>query len=430
MPAKTISFYTIGCRLNQAETAAIKHTFEAQGYSLVEQHQPADIAVINTCTVTESGDTDTRRLVNKISRMNPDAEIALVGCQAQIQKKKLAGLPNVRWIVGNARKMELVTLFARTKGLKTPQVITPTIPRDSFTMPIAGIDRSHTRANLKVQDGCDFFCSFCEIPYARGRARSREFDDIIKEARALAQGGHKEVVLTGINVGTYKNSGKTLFDVISALEGIKKLERIRISSIEPTTFSLQLIKKMKKGGKLCRFLHIPLQSGSDEILKLMRRRYSSKEFKEFVAEAMSIVPELCMGTDLIVGFPGETDFFFAQTYDLVKNFPFAYFHVFSYSARYMAKSRNLTGRVDPKVVKKRSQLLRDLSFRHRQVFLTNLIDTAQDVLFEQKKNNLWTGLTDNYVRVKVQSDQRLNNQIRSVRLASIDGQTAIGKLTG
>lgn len=422
-----ISFYTFGCRLNQSETAVVQRTFEADDrYNIVDFNKPADIVVVNTCTVTENGDTDTRRLVNKINRINPKARIALVGCQAQIQKGKLTALPNVNWVIGNARKMDFLSILKEENAPKTPQVITPTIPRDSFTVPVAGIDTAHTRANIKIQDGCDFFCLFCEIPYARGRARSRTFEDITLEAKALVAAGHKELVITGINVGTYKNRKKTIIDVIDALEQIEDLERIRISSIEPTTISLELVTKMAKQTKLCRHLHIPLQTGNNKLLKMMRRKYSVEEFGNFVQKAYETVPQICIGTDVIVGFPGETDEQFQETTERLREWPIHYLHVFSYSQRNMAKSKKLPETLSQKTIAARSKILRELSLRKRRVFYESLLGKRQKVLFEQCKNGFWTGFTDNYVRIKVKSNRTLANQFLGVTLNELDNQTIIG----
>lgn len=423
----SISFSTLGCRLNQSETAVIQNSFDAHGYRVVDISRPADIVVINTCTVTENGDADTRRLVNKINRLNPQVRIALVGCQAQVQKEKLTELKNVRWVVGNARKMELAEIFNENNDPATPQVITPVIPRDSFTVPASGIDREHTRANLKIQDGCDFFCSFCEIPYARGRARSREFADILKEARALAQNGHQELVITGINVGTYQHQGKKILDVINALEEIAGLQRIRISSIEPTTIPAGLIKKMARPSKLCRYLHIPLQSGSDAILTAMRRKYTLAEFDRFVRMAHTEVPQICIGTDIIVGFPGETEEHFRQTHEYILESPVNYVHVFSYSPRYLAKSKDSADTLPVKIIQNRSQLLRSLSQRKRRLYFESLLGTTQTVLFEQQQGSTASGLTDHYVRVKIRSERYLTNQILPVRLIAADATAVTGE---
>ncbi|MFZ0389455.1 MAG: tRNA (N(6)-L-threonylcarbamoyladenosine(37)-C(2))-methylthiotransferase MtaB [Calditrichia bacterium] len=423
-----VSFYTLGCRLNQAETAIMQSSFEKNGFQVVDFKQPAEVVVVNTCTVTENGDADTRKVVNKINRINPAARIALVGCQAQIQREKLLDMPNVRWVVGNALKMDLAEILQKSGKDEPAQTMVPVISRDSFTHSAPGIDRQHTRANLKIQDGCDFFCSFCVIPFARGRARSRVFNDILQEAGLLLQAGHRELVLTGINVGTYRFRELGIADVIDALLQLKKLERLRISSIEPTTIPWPLIERMQDSPKLCRYLHIPLQSGSPEILKAMNRQYSVADFRSFIEEVHKALPQACLGTDVIVGFPGETDRHFRQTYDLLRELPLAYFHVFSYSERPWAKSRNLPGKVDAAVIEQRSRLLRELSARKRRLFMEDKIGTAPLVLFEQKKKGYWSGLTDTYIRVKVKCDLQLSNKILPVRLNHVAGNFMSGTL--
>ncbi len=425
-----VAFYTFGCRLNQAETAILRQSFEQIGdYQIVDYRQCPDVVIVNTCTVTENGDADTRRLVNRLVRINPRVRIALVGCQAQVQKEKLLKLPNVRWVVGNARKLEMEQIL-QTGGDDShePQVIAPTIRRESFTIPFTGLDAQHTRANLKIQDGCDFFCSFCEIPYARGRARSRQFEDILKEARALVAAGHHELVLTGINIGTYHHEGRTLVDVLTALEGLEGLWRIRISSIEPTTIAPEIIEKMARGGKLCRHLHIPLQSGSDAILKAMQRQYTVREFTDFLLQVHRAVPDVCLGTDVIVGFPGETEARFEETLDLLRELPLAYFHVFSYSDREHARSSRYGDKVPREVILERSRRLRELSQRKRQLYFRRFLGKTEPVLFEQRKNGYWSGLTDTYIRVKVRGEENLENRLIPVRLEAIDGQTMQGEI--
>jgi len=425
--SRTVSFYTLGCRLNQAETAIIQRSFEQRGYSVVDIGQPSDLVVINTCTVTENGDADTRRLVNRVNRLNAEAKIVLIGCQAQVQGEKLLQLPGVQWVIGNAVKMDLVNILQDAKS-DTPQVMTPVIKRESFTIPVAGIDKKHTRANLKIQDGCDFFCSFCEIPYARGRARSRVFEDIIKEANDLADAGHQEVVLTGINLGTYHYQDKSIVDVITALETIPGLKRIRISSVEPTTIPETILQKMAAKGKLCRYLHIPIQSGSNEILQAMNRNYTVSEFTDFIQMVDRQVPDVCLGTDVMVGFPGETEGHFEETYHLLRELPFAYFHVFSYSDRSHNKSRKFSDKVPKETIIRRSQKMRELSARKRQMYLEKFLGKTEMVLIEQQKSGYWTGLTDTYIRVRARSDLDLHNQFVPVQLEQIDGQTLIGRI--
>jgi threonylcarbamoyladenosine tRNA methylthiotransferase MtaB len=422
-----VAFYTFGCRLNQAETSIMQRSFEQNDYEIVDYRRDPDVVVVNTCTVTENGDADTRKLVNKINRNNPYAKIALVGCQAQVQREKLMEMESVNWVIGNEHKMEFVKILENA-GLDTPIVDTPPIKRNSFILPVAGIDPNHTRANLKIQDGCDFFCSFCEIPYARGRARSRVFSDILKEARSLVYAGHRELVLTGINIGTYSFKKEKIADVISELERIDGLVRLRISSIEPTTIPFSILEKMAEGQKLCRYLHIPIQSGSDRVLRMMKRKYSIAEFTEFIRAAYQSIPDICLGTDVIVGFPGETDSDFERTYQLLFELPFAYFHVFSYSDRQHAKSSRHNEKVPIEKIRMRSKRLRELSCGKKNSYLQQFLGTTYHVLFEQERNGLWSGLTDNYIRVKVKSDLDLRNRLLPVNLLEIESQTMIGKL--
>jgi len=424
---KTVSFYTLGCRLNQAETAILERSFERDGYAVVDFQQPADVVVINTCTVTANTETDTRRLVHKINRLNNKAKIALIGCQAQVQKENLLELPGVFWVIGNAPKMELPRLLNQFNH-NLPQVLVPAIPKASFKILGAGIDRKHTRANLKIQDGCDSFCSFCVVPYARGRARSRDFADLLREAGELVVAGHRELVLTGINVGSYQNQGKSIVDVISALELLADLQRVRISSIEPTSIPPGLMAKMVTSQKLCRYLHLPLQSGNDEILQAMNRKYTTAEFSEFVFKARQSIPEICLGADVIVGFPGESEADFAVTYQLLQELPLTYFHVFSYSDRQQTPSSRLANKVPARLIEDRSRQLRQLGIRKRHSYLANFIGKDVSVLFEQKKDDWWHGLTDTYIRVLVKSPLNLNNQILPVRLEQIEKQSMIGSL--
>jgi threonylcarbamoyladenosine tRNA methylthiotransferase MtaB len=391
MSSNTVSFHTLGCRLNKAETAILYQQLSQAGYTVVDSYAEADIVIVNTCTVTEHGDIDTRRIVNRICRENERARIALIGCQAQTQGEKLLQMPV------------------------------------DFTIPVAGIDTKHTRANLKIQDGCDYFCSYCEIPYARGRARSRQFRDLLSEARVLASAGHRELVLTGINIGLYAQDGKTITDVISALEEIPDLERIRLSSIEATLVPDVVFEKMATGGKVCRFLHMPLQSGSDRILRVMNRKYTVAEFDSRVQQAVDTVAGICIGTDVIAGFPGEMDADFQKTFDYLESSPIAYFHVFSYSDRNHSKSRKLADKVSRATIALRSGRLRELSKQKRRRYYESQIGGVEAVLFEQNKDGFWSGLTDTYIRVRVRSDEDIGNRIIPVRLERLENQAIIGR---
>ncbi len=430
MSTQCVAFFTQGCRLNQAETAMLEQQFQRQGFRVVEPTEPADVVVVNTCTVTEKSDTDTRRLVNRLTRLNPDTKIALIGCQSQVHKEALLTLKNVHWVIGNGTKMALSDIILETYDQVDPIVMTPKMDKTSFTMSDVGVDRRHIRANLKIQDGCDFFCAFCVIPFARGPARSREFDNILTEAKQLVAANHKEIILTGINVGTYSDNGKTIADVVRQLAQIQGLERIRISSIEPTTIPTSIIDMMASSPSLCPYFHIPIQSGSDEILALMKRHYTVTEFTHFLESILNKIPDACIGTDVMVGFPGETEALFEETVNTCREAPFSYFHVFSYSERKFARSTRFSDKVPVAIIKKRSQILRELSHRKQFTYNCRFIGTTQPVLFEQEKHGLWTGLTPHFIRVYVSSQVSLKNQICEVQLEKVQDNGIIGRLVG
>ncbi|MBN1541675.1 tRNA (N(6)-L-threonylcarbamoyladenosine(37)-C(2))-methylthiotransferase MtaB [candidate division KSB1 bacterium] len=422
----TVSFYTLGCRLNQAETAVLSHRFGDCGFEVVDFDRKADLVVINTCTVTENGDADTRRVINRIRRRFPGTKIALVGCQAEVQGESLLRSAQVDYVVGNGAKMDLPDIL-RQNGTETPALLLPGIEPALFTIPTCESDPHHTRANLKIQDGCNFFCSYCEIPYARGRSRSRDFDDLVRGAEKLVQAGHREIVLTGINIGTYRHGDKTLSHVVEALEKLTGLERIRISSIEFTTLSDDLLERLAANGKLCRYLHLPLQHGHDRILKAMNRKYTIADYTAFVQKVVRRVPDVCIGTDVMVGFPGEGTSHFEQTLRVVEELPLAYFHVFSYSDRSRNKSRTFPDKVAKTDIQERSRILRELSNRKKAAFIDRFIGRKVLVLFEQEKNGWWSGVTDTFIRVQVRSEQALHNQLLAVELEKREGLTVIGK---
>lgn len=424
---KSISFHTLGCRLNQSETAVIQNSFKAKGYRVVHGFNPADIAVINTCTVTQRPEADTRKLIHRVLRINPETRIALIGCQSQIHKENLISHKNIRWVVGNDRKMDLAEIFDRHPSDEHPLVMAGAMGREPFTVPFTGTDPRHTRANLKIQDGCDFFCAFCAIPYARGRSRSRVFEDIIKEARALCRAGHKEIVITGINIGMYRFQDKNITDVIKALEDIPDLRRIRMSSIELTTIPHEILEIMGRPSKLCRHLHIPLQTADDGLLKAMGRKYRVYEFFDFLHQALDAVPGICLGTDVMVGFPGETHEIFSAVYEKLRLSPFHYFHVFSYSQRGSAQSRHLKPNVPERDLGPRSVLLRALSREKRKQFFLSHLGTRQKILVEQQKHGLSSGLTDNFIRVGILSPENLANRVIDVKLTSLGEQCVIGE---
>ncbi len=405
---------TQGCRLNQSETASLEQSFKSLEFNVVCSADQADIAVVNTCTVTENGDADTRKLVNKLVSTNSDIRIALIGCQAQVHKDDLLSLKNVQWVIGNEDKMRSHHIIDQSLHAQTPLVRTQKIARQSFRVDQSSVDSRHKRANIKIQDGCDFYCAFCVIPFARGPARSRVFEDIVRECIQLGDAGHKEIVITGINVGTYEYDGKRLADVIKAIAAINTIHRIRISSIEPTTIDKDIILMMNTEPKLCRHLHIPLQSGSDEVLSLMARKYNMDVFRSFVQWVYEMVPGVCIGTDVIVGFPGESKALFDETVANLITMPIHYMHVFSYSERKFARSKRREDKVNAAEIARRSRVLRDLSLKKRHKFNTSFKGKSLDVLVETKKKGFWSGLTDNYIRVLFEDTRDLENTITTV----------------
>lgn len=426
------SLHTLGCRLNQAETALLADRLRRDGYELVEFGRPTDLLVLNTCSVTENAEKDCRYAVRRTLRHSPHAFVAVTGCYAQTGMQVLRDLPGIDLIVGTQYKMHLPDYLPAPAALKkqpTPQVLhTKTIGREDFLLPGAG-ECGTVRAPLKIQDGCNFMCSFCLIPFARGRERSRQTDDAVREAEELVAKGHREVVLTGVNIGRYDQDGRGLIDLIRRLESIAGLERIRISSIEPTTIPDELLEYMASSSKLCRYLHVPLQSGDDGILRAMNRRYTVGDYAGLIEKAVRTIPDLGLGTDLLVGFPGEGEKEFANTLRVAEELPFSYFHVFSFSKRPGTAAARLTNPVNSATVKARTRILSELSRAKRLAFYQTRIGRTVRVLFETKQENgLWTGLTSDFMKVGVPSDADLTNRIRNVVITGAMDGLAVGHL--
>ncbi len=430
---KHVTLYTVGCRLNQSETAVLTDRLTGMGYRKVAYGEPTDVLVLNTCTVTEHAEADCRRVIRQTLRRSPHALVAVTGCYAQTGVTMLQNIPGVDLVLGNQYKMLLpdyVEELSRGHKRSAPLIRhAGTLDRDDFVQDGVGAYAT-TRANLKIQDGCNFMCAFCLIPFARGRERSRLIGDTLREAAQLVERGHRELVLTGVNIGRFANGATGLLDLIRQLETIPGLARIRISSIEPTTIPDALLEYMGTSRKLCRFLHVPLQSGDDAVLSAMNRRYSAREYAAWVERAVRAIPDLCVGTDVLVGFPGETDRQFSETCRVIQDLPLAYAHVFSYSARPGTRAVRLHGFVPPSMIKARNRRVTQLSRTKRLQFYRRFLDQDCLVLFESPGNDgmLWTGVTDNFIRVGVAHSGSLANQIRSVRLTGATEHMALGQL--
>ena len=415
------SFHTLGCRLNQAETASISATFASQGYQIVDYGADTDVCVINTCSVTDGAEAKCRQAVRAVLRRSPQAYVVVTGCYAQVGKDALRAIDGLDLIVGTAHKMQVVDLIDTTRKEAEPRVVhTAKIARDDFALNVVGDYSNHTRANLKIQDGCNFACAFCIIPFSRGGARSRQLPDILSEARGLVAKGHREIVLTGVNIGTYSIGNQDLLQVIQALEDIDGLERLRISSIEPTTIPDGLVDWMATSAKLCPYLHVPLQSGDDGVLRRMKRRYTRAEFSAFIERVAERVPGVCLGTDAMVGFPGEDDTAFTNTRLLLADLPLAYCHVFSYSERPRTYAQRYTEQVPPVEIQARSRALRELSARKKAAFYRRHVGSTVRVLFERRENSgLYTGFSDSYLKVGVEASSDLSNKMAMVRLVDV-----------
>jgi len=426
-----VTLYTLGCRLNQAETALLNNGFQRVGFAPVEFGQDTDVFVINSCTVTEGAEMECRRIVRQVLRHSPEAFVAVTGCYAQTGVEVLRGIEGIDLIVGNQFKMqlpEIIPPFPRLKKQPVPMVHHGRIDPENFFIEGVGAYNT-TRANLKIQDGCQFMCSFCLIPFARGRERSRFLEDAVREAEELVEGGHRELVLTGVNIGQYRDGAADLLVLIQRLEAIERLERIRMSSIEPTTVPESLLDYMSSSRKLCRYLHVPLQSGDDRILQAMNRRYSVRDYQEAMEAALQRIPDVCFGTDVLVGFPGEGSREFANTQAVVRNLPFAYLHVFSYSPRPGTAAIKLSHQVSPAMIKERSRALREASDQKRTVFQQRFLGRRVSVLFEAAEvEGYWPGLTDNFLRVAVRSSHRLHNTIQPVVVTGLMSDKVLGLL--
>jgi len=416
-----VSFHTLGCRLNQSETALMMESFRQKGYQIVEHGRPADVSVINTCSVTERADARCRQEIRKVRKCAPTALICAVGCYAQADPQKVQSIEGIDFVVGTDKKYRLVDLIQKhkQKTAQSPLVLVSNRPDTSdFDYPIAGYYPTNTRANIKIQDGCNFACSFCLIPRIRGLPHSRRLGDIMAEGYELVRRGHKELVITGVNIGLYRFEDKNIGHVAKALSQIPELERIRISSIEPSTIPTELIQWMSTSPKACQHLHIPLQSGDDKILSRMKRIYTTQQYSDFIHRVTRMMPLMGLGTDVIVGFPGETDASFKNTYEFVRSLPFTYLHVFTYSDRDKTLAKNYPDKVHSSIVKQRVQKMLTLGRQKRKTFYKKFLKQKMSVLFETVDGDgMRKGFTHNYIRVGTNPNQAQENRIHQVILS-------------
>lgn len=424
---KKVAFYTLGCKLNFSETSTIARSFEEEGYQRVDFDDPADIYVINTCSVTENADKQFKQIVRKALKTNPKAFLAAVGCYAQLKPEELASVDGVDLVLGAKEKFNITQYIDDLTKNNEGVVHSCEISETDFYVGSYSIG-DRTRAFLKVQDGCDYKCTYCTIPMARGISRSDTIENIIANAKKISEKGIKEIVLTGVNIGDYgkgefgnKKHEHTFLELVQALDKVEGIERLRISSIEPNLIKDETIDFIAQSNSFVPHFHIPLQSGSNEILKKMKRRYLRELYVSRVAKIREVMPDACIGVDVIVGFPGETDEHFLETYYFLNDLDISYLHVFTYSERDNTEAVLMDGVVPDAVRAKRSKMLRGLSAKKRNAFYTSQLGKEKTVLFESdNKQGYIHGFTENYVKVKAPWDPSLVNTLHKVKLTKID----------
>ena len=424
---KKVAFYTLGCKLNFAETSTIARSFEEEGYIRVDFDDPADIYVINTCSVTENADKQFKQIVRKALKTNPKAFLAAVGCYAQLKPEELASVDGVDLVLGAKEKFNITQYIDDLTKNNEGVVHSCEIAETDFYVGSYSIG-DRTRAFLKVQDGCDYKCTYCTIPMARGISRSDTIENILSNAKKISDKGIKEIVLTGVNIGDYckgefgnKKHEHTFLELVQALDKVEGIERLRISSIEPNLIKDETIDFIAQSNSFVPHFHIPLQSGSNEILKKMKRRYLRELYVSRVAKIREVMPDACIGVDVIVGFPGETDELFLETYYFLNDLDISYLHVFTYSERDNTEAVLMDGVVPDEVRAKRSKMLRGLSAKKRNAFYESQLGKEKTVLFESdNKQGYIHGFTENYVKVKAPWDPALVNTLHKVKLTKID----------
>ncbi|NLL68102.1 MAG: tRNA (N(6)-L-threonylcarbamoyladenosine(37)-C(2))-methylthiotransferase MtaB [Clostridiaceae bacterium] len=428
---KKVAFITLGCKVNIAETEGMKLLFQKSGYIIVDENEHADVYVINTCTVTGMGDKKSRQMIRRAHSLNPDAIIAVVGCFAQVSPEEASKIEGVNLVLGNNMKHRIVELVESTKQDDKNQYVNERKTLLEYEdLPIETYE-GHTRAFLKIQDGCDQFCSYCIIPYARGPVRSRDINDVIKEAKNFALHGFKEVVLTGIHLTSYndKKNNMGLADIIKRIHDVEGIERIRLGSLEPMFLTPEFIEGIKDLPKLCPHFHISLQSGCAETLKRMNRKYSPEDYRQIVKLLREKIPDVTFTTDVMVGFPGETDEEFSQSYDFCREIGFLWIHVFKYSPRKGTAAAKFPNQVEPSLKEKRSKQLIELAKKMRNEVFEQFLGRQTDVILEKEiegSNGDMEGLTANYIPVSVKIENINPGEIISVDLDSIEGERIRG----
>ncbi|MCE9538587.1 MAG: tRNA (N(6)-L-threonylcarbamoyladenosine(37)-C(2))-methylthiotransferase MtaB [Bacteroidetes bacterium] len=430
---KKVAFHTLGCKLNFSETSTIARLFEEQGYQKVDFKEPSDVYVINTCSVTANADKECKQIVKAALNVSPDAYVVIVGCYAQLKPEEISNIEGVDLVLGASEKFKLLNYLNDLTKKSKAEIYSCEIEEANFFVDSYSFG-DRTRVFLKVQDGCDYNCSFCTIPLARGSSRSDTVINAVKNAHDIAKQNVKEIVLTGVNLGDFGNNEsktsnrkeETFFDLVKELDKVEGIERFRISSIEPNLLKDEIIEYVAQSKRFVPHFHIPLQSGSNKMLKAMRRRYLRELYSERVAKIKALMPQCCIGVDVIVGFPGESDEDFLETYNFLNELNISYLHVFTYSERDNTDAINLKDVVPVAIRKKRNKMLRILSAKKIRHFYEQHLGNTFTVLFEaDNKDGFMHGFTDNYIKVKTPFDPDLINQLKQVTLKELDADGSV-----
>lgn len=418
---KKVAFYTLGCKLNFSETSTIARNFENQGFAKVDFTDRPDIFIINTCSVTDNADKKCRNIVKKALKINPNAFVTMIGCYAQLKPEQISEIPGVDLVLGANEKFNILEHIESLEKKDKADILSNNIKETKHFVPSYS-QGDRTRSFLKIQDGCDYFCTFCTIPLARGKSRNSSIEETLEQAQRVAKTEAREVVLTGVNIGDFGQGGEeNFYQLIQQLDQVDGIDRWRISSIEPNLLSNDIINFVANSDNFVPHFHIPLQSGSDNLLKAMRRKYLSKLYRERVFKIKELMPNACIGVDVIVGFPGETDEEFMTTVNFLKDLDISYLHVFTYSERANTTAKKMKGAIPVNIRRERSKQLQILSHKKRQHFYSTQIGKTYPVLFEAEENEgTIFGFTPNYVKVKMPYNQSLVNQIVDVQLQEID----------
>lgn len=433
---KTISFHTLGCKLNYAETSTISRMMEKDGFSKINFEEGADIYVINTCSVTENADKECKKIIDKALRINSEARVVVIGCYAQLKPKEISEMKGVDMVLGAKEKFELAKYLKQLPEKKSSGIFHSCEIDETTNFNSSYSFGERTRAFLKVQDGCNYNCSYCTIPLARGASRSDKIEHVLQQANEISSLGVKEIVLTGVNIGDFGiekagsiNHEETFFDLVKALDEVEDIKRFRISSIEPNLLTDEIIDFVSASKKFVPHFHIPLQSGSNKILKLMRRRYLRELYVERVNKIKEVMPHCCIGVDVIVGFPNETNEDFLDTYNFLNELDISYLHVFTYSERDNTEAKNISEVIPLSVRRERNKMLRILSEKKRRNFYENNIGETRPVLFEMQNNSgILEGFTDNYIKVQIPFDEKLTKQLVNFQLENLNGEFVVGNL--